>query len=180
MSGKWPLGFSLLVYFNEGRGRRSKTKRRRKPKGVKISVLSHSSEGTWTHTKWFPDSLRHGASVTRLGDFYKFLATNCLTKVAQMCWWLFGLFLIMSLFSKKCVATFWAIFGGKLDNFLFFHLVTLHGALYLVEGYNNQKDGIYGAHIQQHFLPISKQNTKSIGIYKVSFLKKYSGSHKMV
>ena len=54
------------------------------------------------------------------------------------------------------------------------------GVRYLVEEYNNQKDGIYRAHIQQHFLPISKQNTKSIGIYKVSFLKKYSGSHKMV
>ena len=48
-----------------------------------------------------------GNSVTRLGDFYKFLATNCLTKVAQTFWWLFwGLFLKMSFLFKKCVATF--------------------------------------------------------------------------
>ena len=64
-------------------------------------------------------------SVTRLGDFYNFLATKNLTKVAQIFWWLFGLFLIMSLICKKYVATFWAIFWWKLGNFLFHYLVTL-------------------------------------------------------
>ena len=48
-------------------------------------------------------------SVTRLGDFYKFLTANCLTKQAQICWWHFGLFLIMSLLCIKCMATFWTI-----------------------------------------------------------------------
>ena len=43
--------------------------------------------------------------------FCKFLATNCLAKVVQIFWWLFGLFLIMSLLFKKWVATFWAIWG---------------------------------------------------------------------
>ena len=33
----------------------------------------------------------------------------------------------MSLICKKCVATFWAIFGGKLGNFLVHHLVTVTG-----------------------------------------------------
>ena len=47
-------------------------------------------------------------SVTWLGDFYKFLVANCLTKVSQIFWRLFGQFLVLSLLSKKCVATFWA------------------------------------------------------------------------
>ena len=46
-------------------------------------------------------------SVTRLGDSYKFLVTNCLIKVAQIFWWLFGLFLIMALSSKSG----WLLFG---------------------------------------------------------------------
>ena len=36
--------------------------------------------------RWF------GNSVTRSGDFLKFLATNLLTKVAQTDWWLLGYF----------------------------------------------------------------------------------------
>ena len=51
-------------------------------------------------------SLSRVISVTTLGIFFKFLATNCLTKVVQIFWWLF---LIMPLLCKKCVATFWAI-----------------------------------------------------------------------
>ena len=31
------------------------------------------------------------SSVTRLGDFFKFLVTNYLSKVAQILWWLFGI-----------------------------------------------------------------------------------------
>ena len=64
------------------------------------------------------------SSVTRLCNFYKFLATNCLTKVAQIIWCLYGLFLIMSLLCKSV----WLLFGqflGKLGNYLFHHLVTL-------------------------------------------------------
>ena len=64
-------------------------------------------------------------SVTRLADFYKFLATNCLTKVAQIFLWLFGLFQIMSLLYKKCIGYFLGNFRGKLGNFLFHQLVTL-------------------------------------------------------
>ena len=56
-------------------------------------------------------------SVTRSADFYKFLAINCLTKVALIILRLWGLFLIMSLFCKKCVATFWAIFGRNKATF---------------------------------------------------------------
>ena len=53
--------------------------------------------------------------VTRLGNFYKFLATF---------WWHYWLFLITSLLCKKCVATF-GQFLGELGNFLFHHVVTL-------------------------------------------------------
>ena len=63
-------------------------------------------------------------SETRLGNFYKFLAANCLTKVAKICWWPFGQFLITPLLCKSV----WLLlgnFGGKLGNFLFHHLVTL-------------------------------------------------------
>ena len=45
-------------------------------------------------------------------------------KVAQIFWWLFGLFIIMSLLCKKCVATF-GQFQVKLGNFWFQRLVTL-------------------------------------------------------
>ena len=38
---------------------------------------------------------------------------------------IFGLFLIISISFKKCVATFWAFLWGNLGNFLFHHLVTL-------------------------------------------------------
>ena len=74
------------------------------------------------HETWIPPFLQHWAkacqrlSVTRLGHFYKFFATNCIRKVAQIFWWLFGLFLIMSLLSKKCVVIFWAI-GGNYATF---------------------------------------------------------------
>ena len=38
---------------------------------------------------------------------------------------IFGLFLIITISFKKCVATFWAFLWGNLGNFLFHHLVTL-------------------------------------------------------
>ena len=80
-------------------------------------------------------------SVTRLGDFCKFLATNWLTKVAQIFWWLFGLILIMSLLCKKCVATFGAIFGEKLGNFLFHHQVSLILLIRLLDIYRRTWSG---------------------------------------
>ena len=50
---------------------------------------------------------RPTTSVTRLVDFYKILAANCLTKVAQIFWSLLGLFLIVSLLCKSI----WLLFG---------------------------------------------------------------------
>ena len=63
-------------------------------------------------------------SVTILGDFYKLLATNCLTKEAQIFGLLFGLYL-MSLLCKKVCGYFLGYFYGKSGNLLFHHLVTL-------------------------------------------------------
>ena len=40
--------------------------------------------------------------VTRFDDFYKFLATNCRTRVAHIFWWFFGLFPIMPQSCKEC------------------------------------------------------------------------------
>ena len=55
-------------------------------------------------------------SVTRLGDFYKFLATNLGYKRSPNIL-VTGLFFVMSQLRKKCVATFWAIFGGNKATF---------------------------------------------------------------
>ena len=49
--------------------------------------------------------------VTRLGDYFKFLATNCLTKVAQIFWSPFGLFLAMKLLCKGVWLLFWQFLG---------------------------------------------------------------------
>ena len=72
----------------------------------------------------FAVSWGKGAEWPDCAIFYNFFATNCLTKVAQIFWWIFGLFQIMSLLCKKNVATFW----GKLGNCLFQYLVTLEGS----------------------------------------------------
>ena len=48
-------------------------------------------------------------SVTRLGDFWKFLVTNFITRVAKMFGDLLGYF--ERFLSKSAVKTFWAIFG---------------------------------------------------------------------
>ena len=73
--------------------------------------------------RWELEYMHIVDSVTILGDFHKFLATNCLTKWAHIIWWPFGPFLLMSY--KKCVAIFWGNFCENLGNFLFHHLVTL-------------------------------------------------------
>ena len=53
----------------------------------------------------------------RIGRFLQVFATNCLTNVAQIFWWLLGLFLIMSLLRKNVWLLFWAIFEGNLAAF---------------------------------------------------------------
>ena len=77
---------------------------------VAVSKGQHTNDARFTR---LGSAFIRLISVTRLGEFYKFLATNCLTKVPQIFLWLFGLFLIMSLLCKKCVATFWSIFEGN-------------------------------------------------------------------
>ena len=62
------------------------------------------------------------SNVTRLGDFYKLFGNKVSHKNSPKIS-LFGLFLIMSLLCKKCLATFWPIFGEIRQ--LFIHLVTL-------------------------------------------------------
>ena len=64
-------------------------------------------------------------SVTRLGDFWKFLATNLLTKVAQKHWWLLGLFWKGYLNVKTAVAYIWVTYGNFWATFLLQYLVTL-------------------------------------------------------
>ena len=62
----------------------------------------------------------------QIGRFLQVLGNKLSHKSSQNILVTFWLFLIMSLLCKKCVATFWAIFGRKkLGNFLFHHLVTL-------------------------------------------------------
>ena len=55
-------------------------------------------------------------SVTRLGDFWKFLITNILARVAK-CLVTFRKALIFKLNVKLRVDTFWATFGKKLGYF---------------------------------------------------------------
>ena len=65
------------------------------------------------------------ASVTRFGDFWKFLLTHFLTiLVAQIFGDFLGILKNVTLKTKTSVAKFWAILG-KLGYFLFQHLVTL-------------------------------------------------------
>ena len=57
-------------------------------------LISYLSLQPWTFkpTIFNIVSLRLVISVTRLGDFLNFLVTNYLTKVAQILFYLFGLF----------------------------------------------------------------------------------------
>ena len=50
-------------------------------------------------------------SVTRLGDFWKLVATKSLTKVAQIIGNFLGYFEKTHSYVKTAVATFWATFG---------------------------------------------------------------------
>ena len=72
--------------------------------------------------------MRVGASVTRLGDFWKFLATNSLTKVAQKIidFWAFWK---RSIDVKTAEDIIWATFENIWATFLIQHLVTLVGDL---------------------------------------------------
>ena len=59
-------------------------------------------------------------SVTRLGNFYKFLGNKLSHKSNPSNLVTFGVFLVMSLFCKKCV-------GRLFGHFLLHYLVTLLG-----------------------------------------------------
>ena len=79
--------------------------RKKRTESCKRKLLKYGGSKKWTffafQKELDPDKGKAQIfSVTRLGDFYKFLGTNCLKKVAQIIWWLFGLFLIMSLLCK--------------------------------------------------------------------------------
>ena len=60
----------------------------------------------------------------QIGDFLSFLVTNFLKKLAQILWYLLGLFLIIQLSRINYLATFWAI-SDKIGHLLIHHLVTL-------------------------------------------------------
>ena len=51
------------------------------------------------------------SSVIRLGDFYKFFATHCLTKVAQNFWIPFGQFIKCHYYVKSARLLFGQLFG---------------------------------------------------------------------
>ena len=63
-------------------------------------------------------------SVTRLGDFWKFLAKVLPTKVDQKHKWHFGLFWKRAIYVKTAVASILATFGNIWATFLFQYLVT--------------------------------------------------------
>ena len=65
-------------------------------------------------------------SVTRLGDFWKFLVTTFLTKIYQKIGNFLGYFVKPNSLLKAAAATFWA-FLVTLGYFLVQHLVTLSG-----------------------------------------------------
>ena len=65
-------------------------------------------------------------SGTRLGNFGKFFTYNFPSKSIENIWWLFGLFLKISLLSNNCFGYFLSNFGKHLAYFLFLHLVTLN------------------------------------------------------
>ena len=58
--------------------------------------------------------------VTRLGYFWKFLATQLLTKVAQIFYFSLGYFVKHHCFVSTTLATFWASFGKYWATFCFY------------------------------------------------------------
>ena len=63
--------------------------------------------------------------VTRLVDFWKFLTTNLLAKLAQIYWWLLWLSWKGSFYVKTGLAFIGATFGNVWATFLLQYLVTL-------------------------------------------------------
>ena len=61
-------------------------------------------------------------SMTRLGDFWKFLATNAFSRVAQKDCWLLGYFENNQLTAADII---WATFKNNWETFIIQHLVTL-------------------------------------------------------
>ena len=56
-------------------------------------------------------------SVTRLGDIWKCLVTNILSKVAQMFDNILGYLESVTFYIQTALAIFWATFGGNLAIF---------------------------------------------------------------
>ena len=72
-------------------------------------------------------------SVTRLGDFWNFLATNFLTKIAKIFVDLWGCFKNFSFtYSKNCRVYLHGQLLENLGNFLFQHLITLQRVIKLL------------------------------------------------
>ena len=63
--------------------------------------------------KFSAEKMFRRTSVTRLGDFWKFLSTNLLTKVAQKVWWLLGFFEIDQFMQKLL----WIWFRQLMETF---------------------------------------------------------------
>ena len=95
---------------------------------LKLST-HHESKHSGSRNQPEVDAVKLGlswvaTSVIRLADFYKFLTTNCLTKVAQIFWWLLAE--ITSLLCKKVYLLFGQFLGEIRQIFpSFYHLVTL-------------------------------------------------------
>ena len=95
---------------------------------LKLST-HHESKHSGSRNQPEVDAVKLGlswvaTSVIRLADFYKFLTTNCLTKVAQIFWWLLAE--ITSLLCKKVYLLFGQFWGEIRQLFpSFYHLVTL-------------------------------------------------------
>ena len=100
------LHFTIVVIYNR--------------RVFKWLVTCHSLESMISHSaKW--------ASVTRLGDYWKFLVTNVLTKVAQIIDDLLGFLKEITFKQKLLGLLYWTTFGWihNLDYFSLQRLATL-------------------------------------------------------
>ena len=106
-------------------------RRRRAPRSARHEGCEKKkamSSSTSSSGKVRKDGRKEGAiSVTRLGAFWKFLATYFLTKVAQIIGYYLGYCAHVesnTVWVKNAVAPFWTL-SGKFGLLLFQHLVTL-------------------------------------------------------
>ena len=122
------LHFTIVVIYNR--------------RVFKWLVTCHSLESMISHSaKW--------ASVTRLGDYWKFLVTNVLTKVAQIIDDLLGFLKEITFKQKLLGLLYWTTFGWihNLDYFSLQRLATLANP--------------YLYHHQHHFLNFYFRNLRS-------------------